>query len=121
MTSTTADLPTLPDDLRIGAPDVPEIRCPAEPECPCGFGASPGHDWVLGIEDRGLAGLVDLMDCISLTLDHEAEDLEVPTWDLEALEVWQQQQAKEVVTRAVTLIAPDGGVMGGLSAGTGHP
>lgn len=41
--------------------------------CPCGH-EGPGHDWVLGLEDRGIEGIVELIDRFEITWHGEAED-----------------------------------------------
>ena len=56
-------------------------------DCPCGFygpATERAHDWLLGLEDRGLPGFVELITRFQLSLDREASEEEELkfTWDL---------------------------------------
>ena len=78
--------------------------------CPCEFGGGirgPGHDWILGLEDRGIEGVVDLINRFEITLDGEAENFgfdPIPTWDLPALVARHNWRQPAVVVRLVNFV-----------------
>lgn len=81
----------------------------------CGFSGDLGHDWILGIEDRGVAGVAELIARIELTLgDVAGEDEEVPVWDLPDLCARHNWKDPASVERVVSFI------IGAMRSRRGH-